>query len=202
MIKAFFRKYDFIILLTVILIILFIIIPWDKRKGRNDNKIIEPTELTELRGRLSGKPTIIQDEDGSRVRFKLMEHPDITFYVNDIKYHALQAGTFLKESSAGDSIVLGILRYDYDTKIKQIKPLRLSEQIIDIDLIEPYTIQLDGKTYMRLADVNKAWREEQDITWWMAYWVSGTMAVAGLLYLVLRITGVIKKIKTWMNSDG
>ena len=196
-----FKKYRGLIIGIIITAILFSLWMWDIRKGKNDNKIIHQQELTEIRGTLSNKPTIETAEQGGPwVPIKLKEYPDFKFDIGEVKYPALKSKDFTEEASIGDSIVLYILIYDYETKIKKEKALRPSETLINYKLIEPYSIQSKDKTYLTLADVNKAWQDNHDTSWWMLNWILGLGIIVGIVYMILYWTGFIKKFGKWWDD--
>lgn len=196
-----FKKYKELIIGAIAVIILFNLWMWDIGKGRNDNKVIRQTELTEIKGTLSNKPTIETAEQGGPwVPIKLKEFPEFKFDVGEVKYSALNAREFVNEVSVDDSILLSILTYDYETKIKKEKLLRPSETIINYKFIEPYFIQSKGKVYMTLADVNAAWQDNHDSSLWLFYWALGIIAVVALVYSILHLTGFNRRFVKWWND--
>jgi hypothetical protein len=197
-----FKKYRGIIIGIIIVIILFSLWKWDIRRGRNDGRIISQQDLTEIRGTLSNRPVIKTAEQGGPwVPVKLNEFPDFNFDVGEVRFPALAAKEFTRELTPGDSIVLRILTYDYVTRIKKEKALRPSETIVNYTFIEPYSIEAKGKSYMTLADVNRAWQENHDVGWWMFYWVCGLVTVIGIVFLILYWMGFVRKLNEWWN-DG
>ena len=199
--KMNFKKYKELIVGTIAFIILFNLWMWDIDKGRDDNKVISQTELTEIKATLSNKPTIETAEQGGPwVPIKLKEFPEFKFDVGEVKYSALNAREFVNEVSIGDSILLSILTYDYETKIKKEKSLRTFETVINYKFIEPYLIQSKGKVYMTLADVNTAWQDNHNSSIWLLYWTLGIIAFVGLVYSILRLTGFNRRFVKWCND--
>lgn len=195
------KKYKDFIIGGIAVIILYNLWMWDIRKGRDSNRFIRQSELIELKATLSNNPTIESDGDmGPRVAIKLKEFPEFKFDVNEVKYSALNAREFVKEVSAGDSILLAILTYDYETKIKKEKSLRLSERIINYKLIEPYSIESKGKVYMTLEGSNAVWQHQHDLGVWFFYWALGMSVFGGGLYLILRLTGFDRRFVKWVND--
>jgi len=196
-----FKKYKEFIIGVIAVVILFNLWMWDNGKGRNDNKVIRQTELTEIKATLSNKPTIETAEQGGPwIPIKLKEFPEFKFDVGEVKYSALNAREFVNEVSVGDSILLSILTYDYETKIKKEKSLRPSETIINFKFIEPYFIQSKGKVYMTLSDVNAAWQDNHDSSIWLLYWALGIIAFIGLVYSILHLTGFNRRFVKWWKD--
>lgn len=194
-----FKKYRELAIGIIIVVFLFKLWMWDTGKGKNDNRIINQNELTELRATLANKPSIETAEQGGPwVPIKLNEFPNFNFDVAEVKYSALKAKEFVNEVLIGDTIFLSILTYDYETKIKQEKVLRLSETVINYKLIEPYSIQCNNKIYMTLADVNSASQGNRNGSTWLLYWTLGIAAFVGLVYWILCLTGIKRRVgKSW-----
>ena len=179
------EKKKLIIGLSVaaVLILLFI---WDRKQGRNDNRTIKSDELAQIKGTLANRPTIEIAEQGSPwVPIKLNEYPDFKFDVSEIKYSAFKAKEFVTDIKQADTITLDILSYDYDTKIKKDKPLRISEKLINYSFIEPYGLKANGKSYMTLDDFNKAWTHNKSLSW--------VLYIAGGLFLIFIIAILLRK---------
>lgn len=177
------RKYRELVTGITVVVVLFEFWMWDTGKGRNDNRIKNQNELTELRATLANKPSIETAEQGGLwVPISLNEFPTLKFDVGGSSYSALKAKEFVSEVSIGDTLFLSILTYDYETKIKKEKSLRPSETAINHKFIEPYSIQCNNKIYMSLAAVNSAWQDNHDSSIWLLYRTLGTVAFAGLVY--------------------
>ena len=165
------------------LILLFL---WDSKQGRDDNRIIKSDELTQIKGTLANHPKIETAEQGSPwVSIKLKEYPEFKFDVSEIKYEAFKAKEFVNEIKLGDTISIDILSYDYNTKIKKDKSLRISEKLINYSFIEPYGLKANGKSYITLADLNKAWTDNKSLSW--------VLYIAGTLFLIFIITILLRK---------
>lgn len=191
-----FKKYRGLIIGSIVCIVLVKLWLWDISKGRNDLRIIQQKDLTELRGTLSNKPTI--EEEG--IPITLTEYPDFKFNVDDVRRRALKSREFTTEASIGDSITLHILTYDYDTKIKKAKSLRPSEAIINYRFINPYTVQLKDKTYMTLSEANRAWEDNYGETRWMLFALFGLIVLVAAIYASLHLTGTTKRLNKWWND--
>lgn len=195
-----FRKYQEPVIAILSLVILFKLWRWDNANGRNDYRIIPQTDLTEIKVKLASKPSIDTDGEESRVSIKATEFPMFKFDARGIKYSAIKSHDFVNELSKGDTVYLSILTYDYETKITKEKPLRRSEKIFSYSVIEPYSIQSNGKYYMTLADVNLAWNDHRDMSKWMFRWLLGIASVTGLIYSILHFTGFNRRFVKWVND--
>lgn len=185
----------------IVIIILCLLSGCDSTKSRIENRIVEENELIELKATLANQPSVkTSSKGGPWVPLKLNEFPGLLFEVRGVKYNALSAAKFVKEVSAGDSIFLSVLLYDYETRITREKSLPLSEKIMNNSLIEPYSIQSKGKIYMTLEGVNREWRLSKDTGKWLFSWVVGVIALAGLVYLILRQSGIKNKAINWWNK--
>jgi hypothetical protein len=90
-------------------------------------------------------------------------------------------------------LVLDILRYDYDTKIRGEKPLRVSEQVVNYSFIEPYGLRLKGVSYLALADINRVWQEDQS-SWKLLVIL---LAIFLVVYAILEFSGLLDRLKKW-----
>ena len=181
-----YRKNLLIGFIAVSLLILLWI--WDTKNGRNDNRIIRRNELTQIRGTLSNQPTIETAEQGGPwVPIKLSEFPNFKFDISEQKYHGLKARDFVTDIKIGDTIQISILTYDYDTKIKKKKSLRISEEFINYNFIEPYELIFQDREYMTLENTNNAWQDNKSLDWIM-YILIGTIVIT----IIFTITGHLK----------
>jgi hypothetical protein len=170
------------------------------KKGPDNLRIVTRNELTLIKATLAKKPTIeTASQGGPWVPIRLKEYPEFKFDVGEIKFPALKARKFINEVSLGDSIFLQILTYDYATKITGEKPVLFSEKLLNYRSIEPYEISANGTQYMKLADTNAAWKENDESMRWLLYWMAGVLIMACLIYLALRLTGTWKKLETLFN---
>ena len=138
---------------VVILVFLF----WDNKHGRNSNSTKSLADMTFIKGTVANSLKRDVAEQGSPyVLLSLHEFPKFKFDITEIKYMALNARDLVNDVQVNDTLTLGILTYDYDTKIKEKKPLGLSERFINYSLIEPYEIRSQNKAYMTVDSVNTA----------------------------------------------
>ena len=172
----------------VLLIILSGLLLWHLDSHENYNRIVQQRELVPINGTLARIPAIESRgrSEWSTVCVRLNEYPGVKF--EGIKYSALDVTQFVRMVHAGDSIRLEILRDKYD-------------KLRDDATIEPYSIEANGTSYMSLSGVNEAWKDEQALNRWGFQWFIGMALVVGIIYMVLYLTGVTKKIRGWIGRQ-
>jgi hypothetical protein len=162
---------------------------WDNKQGRKGNSIKSYNDLSFIKGTVANKlKSDVAEQGNPYVLLRLNEFPEFKFDITEIKYKALKAREFVTETQRNDTVCLGILTYDFETKIKKIKPLRLSERFINYSFIEPYEVKANKKRYMTVEDVNEALKADKSWSW-VLYVFGGFY----LLFIVLVLCGVIKR---------
>lgn len=183
-------KYTDLTKVTALITLIFIGWACDSR-GRQPSGIIEPVQLTELRGTLSVKPTIKSPSDGgSSVEFRLKEYPGFKFEVGEVRYTALNARAFTKKAEPRDSVILQISLYDRERIGVGPIPLRSNR-------VEFYSLRMEDQSYMTLEGGNKVWENEHELGGFLGYWFLGLALLVGIVYVIFELTGWKKKIKTW-----
>lgn len=187
------KKFKLIVFILGLIFIAYGI--YNYRKGSNNQRPIQKSELTSIQGTLEKQPSVEKSKSGVRgVPVKLKEFPDFIFSVGSINYGALD-DSFISDVTKGDTIYLDILTYDYETKIREIKDLSLSEKFINYRFIEPFSIRSKGKTYLDLENVNV--QIEGNRALGLLFLLMG--AFIYLLYSILYWTGSIKRFAIWWN---
>ena len=173
--------------LVAVIIICFLF--WDNKKRRNSNDFKFVFDLTFISGTVGNQlKSDVAEQGGPYVLLRLNEFPEFKFDVTEVKYKALHARDFVSQVNINDTVSLGILVYDYDTKLRNKRPLRLSERFVNYSHIEPYEIKAKGKTYMTVGEVNNDLKHDR--SWYWALYMFGGIY---LMLIILVLTGVIKR---------
>jgi hypothetical protein len=165
----------------------------------NYNKVVEQSELVEIKATLKEKP-YIEKGRGESLTIYLNEFPDFAFYLKGWRYWAFNAKAFVEESKKGDSITLGIIARDYQTKIKKSVSPRLSEKLMNYHSIAPFSIQHNRIEYLTLKDVNAGFNNNF-LGWGLTYGIIAFVLFVAIICLVLNITGATKKLKEWFPMN-
>ena len=169
---------------------------YENSRGRNDNRPIKRSELTSIQGTLSFPVRFVVSKSGKSISFKLKEFDDFKFVVSGVRLGAVSVRDFIESVKPGDSVVLAILTYDYETKIKKLKNLRASERILNYPFISPYEIRSNGSVFMTLEQVNDEWELEDSLGMFMVIFVG---AMVGL-YAIFEFTGSIDRFRFWFEK--
>ncbi|MBC7862250.1 MAG: hypothetical protein IAF38_04695 [Bacteroidia bacterium] len=109
--------------------------------GSHDLNDITESDLTGLEGILLQNPKIVEIGKGNSpaLVIKLREYPGIRFENLGIDYENTYVKEVMKKLVEGDTVILKVLKHDYETKLAKIKSRNFMERLSDpSDLISMY----------------------------------------------------------------
>jgi phosphoribosylformylglycinamidine (FGAM) synthase PurS component len=175
-----------------------IILDYDKRRN---NRVESQNDLVEIAGTLMHNPYISKGRTGGSVSIYLNEYPDYVFLLRNWRFAAFQAMHFINDCKVGDSVQMEISKRDYASKISKSEKLRFSQKILELSVIEPYSVKRDGFKYLTFKDAIDASAEYADREIWFVLFVSAIVIALIVIYAILKFSGCIAWLEKWFPMD-
>lgn len=188
------KEYKSAFFWTAALLVLILLGLNEYEKDGYAYREVPKNAITSIRGTIAEKPKIVDIDESKSLLVHLKEFPGVNFTLNSVNYPALKERAFFNDVSAADTVLADILKYDYETKITMTKSMHLFESMDNN--IPLYGLRRNNQTYLTREDVNKAWRNEHELGFWMV--LSLTIPI-GIL-VVLKLTGSLGRFKNWIHQ--